>query len=87
MWTCVRSRKPELFWGAAIGSLVVADVRAAQRRDDSTLSCVTRQTFKVHTPTGRLLFVGGWIALSAWFLPHILVPALHDIADDLGALS
>lgn len=77
-------RKPTVFWGAAIGALVVADVVAARRLNDSTLSCVTRQTFRVHTFAGRLFFLGGWGALSVWFLPHICVPALRDITDGVS---
>ena len=76
--------RPEAFWGAAIGALVVADVVAARRLNDSTLSCVTRQTFRVHTLPGRLSFFSMWGVLTMWFLPHICVPALQDIADGVS---
>lgn len=65
-------RNPNLFWGGSIGVLAVLDVwchRNATTGD--TLSECTRLVFRTHTPTGRAAFLGAWIGLSLWLVPHI----------------
>lgn len=63
--------RPELIWAAGIGSLVVLDLALDQRHDGSTLSETTRLIYHTDTPLGRVAFIGSWIALSTWLLPHI----------------
>lgn len=63
--------RPRLIWGAGIGSLIVLDVVLDRRHDQSTLSEVTRATYRTHTPLGRAAFVASWSLLSAWLVPHI----------------
>lgn len=60
-------------WAAliALGAAIEgAALRGARR--EHTLSHATRVFFRTTTPAGRVSFVAGWIALTAWFLPHIL---------------
>lgn len=64
-------RRPGLFWGASLGALLAADVLLDRRHDGSTLSECTRATFRTHHPVGRVVFVAGWLGLSAWLIPHI----------------
>ena len=64
-----------IFWGAAIGALAAYDVMCARRGDESTLSCTVRR--HLTTREREILFIGGWAALTAWFVPHILSPLHH----------
>lgn len=43
-------------------------------RREATLSYATRQAFRTHTKLGRLAFAACWVALTAWFLPHVVDP-------------
>lgn len=74
--------KPEYFWGAAIGSMVVIDVYVSRQGQNATLSSAARRTFRVHTKAGRLLFVCGWVALTSWLVPHIIQDAVVELVDD-----
>lgn len=64
--------RPDLFWAASLGSLIAADVLLDQRHDGSTLSEVTRTTFRTHHPAGRAVFVASYAVGSCWFVRHIL---------------
>lgn len=65
-------RRPVVVWVTAIGSLSLFDVWAAYNAvEGDSLSEVTRTALRTDTPEGRALFVLGWAALSAWFVPHI----------------
>lgn len=55
----------------AVGAVVEA-IALRNQRMDSTLSHATRSLFATHTPAGKVAFVAGWAALSAWFVPHIV---------------
>jgi hypothetical protein len=62
-------------WAAVVGGAVVVELVAIRaRRPDLTLSAATRVACRTDTPMGRAVFVGGWAALSAWFVPHIVSP-------------
>lgn len=64
---------PRVMWGGILGALIALDLYCD--RDavvGNTFSEVTRDVFKVHTPAGRVAFVGAWGGLTAWYLPHIL---------------
>lgn len=62
-------------WGAAIGTMVAADVYLHRTIPECTLSHVSRSTLRVEHPVGEALFVAGWGALSVWLIPHIVRPA------------
>lgn len=67
---------PGVRWAAGIGMLVAYDVWCA--RNDTpgdSLSEVTRDLLRTHTPLGRAVFLGIWTGLTTWFLPHILKAA------------
>lgn len=70
--------RPHHVWAAGIGSLIVLDVALDRRHDGSTLSEVTRTIYRTDTPLGRCAFVASWIALSGWFVPHILKVRAFD---------
>lgn len=59
-------------WGGALGALIAFDIWAAYNAvDGDSLSEVTRAALRTDTAEGRALFVIGWAALTAWFVPHI----------------
>jgi hypothetical protein len=65
-------RRPHHVWGGALGALIVFDIWAAYNAiEGDSLSEVVRTTLRTDTTEGRALFVLGWAALTAWFLPHI----------------
>lgn len=71
--------RPLVFWTAGVGTLVAVDALLDRRHDGSTLSECTRYLYRTHTPLGRCAFVASWLALSAWFVPHILKAEAHVI--------
>jgi hypothetical protein len=67
--------RPAAFWAALIGSGVAADfVLARGPANGDTLSEVTRQTFRVHSRTGRALAIAFVAGGAAAFLDHIINP-------------
>ena len=57
-----------IFVGAAAEAYALRN-----KRDDDTLSEVTRSVFRVRTTrAGRWIFGGAWVGFSAWYLGHIL---------------
>ena len=46
-----------------------------------TLSEVTRALFRVDSKPGRTLFVGAWLGLSVWLVPHIAFKAVEAAVD------
>ena len=74
--------KPEYFWGGAIGSLAWADIYLHRHRPAWTLSHLIRTRGRADTRAGRVLLISGWCVLTAWFIPHIVMPALEQMADD-----
>lgn len=65
--------KPTVVWSTAIGALAAYDVWCTTNdiEGDSLSECI-RTTLRTDTPQGQALFVLGWSALSAWFIPHII---------------
>ncbi|MGZ4518936.1 MAG: hypothetical protein ACXVXP_00015 [Mycobacteriaceae bacterium] len=65
-------RRPSLVWFGLLGSLTALDIWCDRNATtgDSLSECL-RAAFRAHTPAGRALIVGGWAALTAWFLPHL----------------
>lgn len=60
-------------WAALISLGAVLEAVALKgARREHTLSHATRVAFHTTTPAGKVSFVAGWIALTAWFLPHII---------------
>lgn len=68
-------------WWSAIGALGVLDVLADRRHNHSTLSCAIRHTLRTDTRAGRAVLFGGWSALTAWLIPHLLTDALDDLKE------
>lgn len=59
--------------GAIALAAIAAEARALKAKDhDATWSHLIRVIFKIDTPEGKVAFVASWVALTAWFLPHIL---------------
>ena len=67
------STRPALVWLGLVGGPIAFDVWAARNdiTGDSLSECV-RAGLHTETPAGKVAFVAGWTALSAWFIPHIL---------------
>lgn len=60
-----------LAWGAAFG--VIETLALINRRDDDTLSELTRSLFRVRrSRAGRIAFAAAWLGFAGWFLVHIL---------------
>ena len=59
------------YWFGAIGALAVIDIYAAHVKHDGTLSQAGRWLFRTHTRRGKVAWCVGWVALSAWLMPHI----------------
>lgn len=65
-------RHPRRVWLVSIGSLIVLDVWADRNgTPDDCLSDVVRLIYRTDKPLGRSAFVGSWLALSSWIIPHI----------------
>ena len=60
-------------WGGLIlaGAAVETYALHSARQED-TLSAATRRWFRVHTTAGKVVFVGGWVAFSAWWIHHVI---------------
>lgn len=65
-------RRPAATWAACLGGLIALDVWCDRRKNESTLSCVVRHTFRVEHPAGKAAFLAAWAGLTAWLVPHIL---------------
>lgn len=60
-------------WAALISLGAVLEAVALKgAKREHTLSHATRVFFRTTSPSGRVAFVAGWIALTAYFVPHIL---------------
>lgn len=64
-------RRPGMFWGAWAVSSLAFDAVLDRRHNGSTLSEVTRATFRTHTPIGRAVFLATLATASAGFARHI----------------
>lgn len=64
--------RPGAVWAACLGGLIALDLWCDRNTvTGDTLSECTRAVLRTHTPAGRATFVGGWVALTAWLVPHI----------------
>lgn len=61
-------------WAALLGAGLAAEYHGLRTpgHNGCTLSACTRATLHTHHPIGRAAFTGGWLALTAWLVPHIL---------------
>jgi hypothetical protein len=60
-------------WAALIALGAALEAAALRgKKQEHTLSHATRLFFRTTTPAGRVSFVSAWVALSAWFVSHIL---------------
>ena len=60
-------------WGGLIlagAAVETYALRTAQQ--EATLSAATRRWCRVHTKAGKVLFVGGWVGVSAWWIHHVI---------------
>lgn len=65
-------RRPDVVWASALSALAVLDLWADLNTvTGDTLSEQTRAAFRTDTTRGRLIFIGTWLGLSAWLVPHI----------------
>lgn len=72
--------RPWAAWGSLIVVGAVLERRALKIEDsNSTFSEVTRWAFRTHTTEGRVAFLLGWGALTAWYVPHILRPSQRTV--------
>lgn len=64
---------PNVMWGGLLGAGLAYELWAVLFKiEGHTLSERTRAWFRIHTRTGKAVFVAGWLALTAWFVPHIV---------------
>lgn len=65
-------RSPRAEWSLGIGYLVLVDIlRDRGEPDGDTLSEVTREVFRVHTPRGRLAWLAVLVGGGALLDRHI----------------
>lgn len=63
---------PTRTWAALFGVGVLYESWAlATGRHEHTLSHCTREAARTHTRPGKALFALGWLALTAWWVPHV----------------
>lgn len=76
------NRRAALTWGTIVGALAggvtAYDLVCNARRDDSTLSSVTRHFVNV-TPGGRVIFPAVLVAAGIGFHEHIVKPLRHNL--------
>jgi hypothetical protein len=65
---------PNLAWGAILGTAFAYEMYGVFVRPDKglTLSERTRAWFQTKTTPGKAIFTVAWLALTAWFIPHII---------------
>lgn len=68
-----------LVWPALFAVGTVAELRSLRRHDGCTLSEVTRDAFRVHTPIGRAAFTAVLIARPVAYWRHIVKPLAEEI--------
>lgn len=72
--------RPATTWAAILGGLLAYDVLCDRRKDDSTLSCVTRAAVAA-VPGGEFIFTAGLVAGAWWFHDHIIGPLTRTPLD------
>jgi hypothetical protein len=67
------SSKHKLPWAAVTVVAVVIETEALRnKKQEATLSQVTRDVFMTHTRPGRAAFLIAWSWLAVWYGRHIL---------------
>lgn len=71
--------RPEAPWGLLVLiGLTIETWALRHKRQRNTLSYAIRATFRTKTHAGRIAFVLGWFALTAWLVPHIITTEESD---------
>lgn len=64
---------PNIAWGTILGGALAWELRTVFNKElGDTLSERLRVWFRTNTTGGKVVFVVSWLALTAWFVPHIL---------------
>jgi hypothetical protein len=80
--------RPDLVWASLLAAGVAYETYALNNgREGYTLSENVRSWFHVESPAGKLAFASGWLALSAWFVPHIISKAAEAAAEVMAERS
>lgn len=76
-------RRLDALWAALLGTPISLALWAWRTdREDWMLCPRLRRIFRLHTRTGRLVALTGWLGFNAWFIPH-LGRAAAQLRDDL----
>ena len=66
-------------WAVLIAGAILAEFRALHtQRNESTLSHATRTVFRTDCKVGRVAFCASWLALSVWYVPHVIKEVLRE---------
>lgn len=80
-----RRPSPTAVWGSIVAVGLAAEAYGLYGDvEGDTLSEVTRAVFHTEHVVGKVAFTGGWMALTAWFVPHIVAPAWQRAADQIA---
>lgn len=65
---------PNAVWGALLGAGLAYELYGVFVRPNKglTLSERLRAWLRTNTKPGKAIFVIAWLALTAWFIPHII---------------
>lgn len=66
------SRRPGPVAWLALATLAVELAVLGKKRPDLTLCPDIRTAFRTDTAAGKVAFASTWLALSAWFVPHVI---------------
>lgn len=70
--TTSRRRRPTVTTCVALGALAAELIALRTGRPHETLCPDIRRAYRTDTRAGQVALTASWVALSAWFLPHIL---------------
>jgi hypothetical protein len=77
-----------MVWGAIAAAGLAAEAYGLfGGHEGDTLSEVTRAVFHTDHVAGKAAFTVGWLALTAWFVPHIVAPAWQRAAEVIDSDS
>ena len=71
-----------MFWGLIAASW---QYRALKTHNGGTGSETTRAVLRTHTTPGKIAFIAGYIAFTAWFPRHILKPVRDAVMSVSGS--
>jgi hypothetical protein len=64
---------PDVAWATILGGALAWELRTVfNKKLGDTLSERLRVWFRTNTTGGKVVFVASWLALTAWFVPHII---------------